>query len=101
MIVPSGYEGTSCTPITLINTIEQTNPDYIRNEMIKWALLVAFAAGVITAVILIIVDQSDKRLRNYEIIPKTFNVPVLGVVPSIEEMNIALEAKKKNGEVRK
>ncbi len=101
MIVPTDYEGTSCTPITLTNSIDQTNKNYTRNEVLKWAFLLAAASGVITAVVVIIIDQSDKRLRNHEIITKNFNVPVLGIVPTIEEMNATLENKKKNGEARK
>ncbi|MBR4942802.1 MAG: hypothetical protein IKZ28_02115 [Clostridia bacterium] len=101
MIVPADYEGTSCTRITRTDEIARTNENYTRNQAIKYALLFAAAAGVIAAVVVIIIDRSDKRLRDYEIIPKNFNVPVLGVIPTIEEINALAEAKKKNGEARK
>ena len=101
MIVPADYEGTSCTRITRTDEIARTNENYTRNQAIKYALLFAMAAGVIAAVVVIIIDRSDKRLRDYEIIPKNFNVPVLGVIPTIEEINALAEAKKKSGEARK
>ncbi|MBE7080694.1 MAG: hypothetical protein E7371_05590 [Clostridiales bacterium] len=94
MIVPTDYEGTSCTRITRTNDIEYLNPNLARNQAIKFGFLLAFAAGVVAAVIIIIIDMQDKRLRDHEIITRKFNVPVLGIVPTIEEMNQAVELKK-------
>ena len=94
MIVPTDYEGTSCTRITRTNDIEYLNPNLARNQAIKYGFLLAFAAGVVAAVIIIIIDMQDKRLRDHEIITRKFNVPVLGIVPTIEEMNQAVELKK-------
>ena len=68
--------------------------------MIKFALLFAAAALVIAAVIVIVIDKSDKRLRDTEIITKKFNVPILGIVPSIEELHEETNAKK-NGATKK
>ena len=101
MIVPTDYEGTSCTRITRTDNIERTNPNYRRNQSIKYAILAAVAAGVIAAVLIIIIDAQDKRLRDHEVIARKFKVPVLGIIPSIDEMNQAAEVKKQNKGARK
>lgn len=95
MIVPTDYEGTSCTRITRTDGIRRTNPNYRRNQTIKYAFLAAVAAGVIASVLIIILDAQDKRLRDHEIITRKLKVPVLGIIPTIEEMNQALDAKNK------
>ena len=94
MIVPTDYEGTSCTRITRTNDIEYLNPNLARNQAIKYGFLLAFAAGVVASVVIILIDTQDKRLRDHEVITRKFNVPVLGIVPTIEEMNQAVELKK-------
>ena len=96
MIVPTDYEGTSCTRITRNDDIQRTNPNFRRNQSIKYALLAAAAAGVIAAVLVIILDAQDKRLRDHEIITRKLKVPVLGIIPTIDEMNQAVDAKKQN-----
>lgn len=93
MAVPAGYEGTNCQRITRSDEIVLTNPSYTTNQAIKLGILAAAAAGVIAAVIVILIDRSDKRLRNYEIITKNFDVPVLGVVPTIEDLVLTSETK--------
>ena len=93
-IVPTDYEGTSCTRITRTDDIHRTNPNYRRNQSIKYALLAAIAAGAVTAVLIIIIDAQDKRLRDHEVISRKFKIPVLGIIPSIEAMNQSAEFKK-------
>ena len=95
MAKPADYEGTNCQRITRSDEIRLTNPGYTTTEAIKYGLLFAAAALVIACVIIIIVDRSDKRLRDYEIITKQFNVPVLGVVPTIETLTEESNAKAK------
>jgi capsular polysaccharide biosynthesis protein len=94
MTVPADYQGTNCERITRTDEIQRTNPNYRAKQAIKFAILAAAAAFVMAAVIVIIVDRSDKRLRETEIITKKFDVPVLGIVPSIEELNEEAHAKK-------
>ena len=94
MTVPAGYSGTNCQRITRSDDISLTNPGYTRNQAIKYAVLLAAVAFVIACVIIIIVDKSDKRLRDYDVLTKQFNVPILGVVPTIE-MPEANPSKKK------
>lgn len=86
MAVPSEYSGTNCQRITRNDGIHQTDPGYTRNQAIKYGLLAAIAAGAIAAVVIIIIDSSDKRLRDYEVITKKFDIPVLGIVPTIESI---------------
>ena len=94
MIVPTDYEGTSCTRITRNDAIRRTNPNYRRNQSIKYAVIAAMAAGIVAAVLVIILDAQDKRLREYEVITRKLNIPVLGIIPSIEEMNQVNDMKK-------
>ena len=94
MTVPDGYSGTNCQRITRADDIHLTNPGYTRSQAIKYALLVAAAAAVIASVIIIILDRSDKRLRDTEIIARKFNIPLLGIVPTIDELNEDFQAKK-------
>ncbi len=94
MAIPDGYSGTNCQRITTKDFIDLTNPGYTRNEAIKYAILVALVAAVIACIVIIIVDKSDKRLRDSESITKMFDVPVLGVVPTIEELAEESNAKK-------
>jgi len=94
MAIPDGYSGTNCQRITRTDNIHLTNGGYTTSQAIKYGVLFAAAALVVACVIIIIVDRSDKRLRDYEIITRNFNIPVLGVVPTIEEMEMASAAKK-------
>lgn len=94
MTVPDGYSGTNCQRITRTDNIQLTNPRYTTTEAIKYAFLVAAASAVVAAVVIVILDRSDKRLRDTEIIAKKFNVPLLGIVPTIEDLNEETLAKK-------
>ena len=94
MTVPDGYSGTNCQRITRTDNIGLTNPHYTTKQAIKYGILMAAAAFIITSVIIVFLDKSDKRLRDTEIITKKFNVPVLGIVPSIEELTEDSLAKK-------
>ena len=84
MPVPAGYDGTNCQITSTASSIHLTNPGYMRNQAIKMGILFGLVAAVIACVIIIVIDRSDKRLRDHEVITKVFNVPVLGVVPTID-----------------
>ena len=95
MTVPDGYSGTNCQRITRTDDIELTNPHYTTKQAIKYGILMAGVAGVIAAVFIVILDQSDKRLRDPDLLSKKLNVPLLGIVPTIEELKAEQAAKKK------
>ena len=84
MAIPSGYSGTKCRRITRDDGIVNTNQGYTLSTAVKYGLLAGAAALVLACVAVIVLDRSDKRLRNYEQTMSAFNVPVLGVIPTIE-----------------
>ena len=86
MTVPTDYSGTNCQKITVAESIHLTNPGYTTSEAFKYAILFAAAAVAVTCVVIIIIDRSDKRLRDYETVMRNLDVPVLGVIPTIEPM---------------
>ena len=96
MMVPSGYDGTSCSSITVLDEIHLTNENYAMTTMFKFAAIMGLAAIVVACVIVVIVDRSDKRLRDYELISRKFNIPVLGVIPTIEGMTKFTYARQDN-----
>ena len=93
MASPSGYIGTNCQRITRLNEVEQTNSGYMLKTAIKYALLFGAVSLVIASVVVIVIDRSNTRLRNYEATMEKFNVPVLGVIPTITEGENSEESK--------
>ncbi len=85
MPVPSGYDGTNCQRITRSDKIERTNKSLMTKTAIKYGFLLAAVATVVACVVVVMVDRSDKRIRNVEQLTETFNIPVLGVIPTIEK----------------
>ncbi len=85
MPIPSGYDGTNCIRISRIDKVHQTNSGVVAKTAAKYGLILGFAALVVAAIVIIIVDRSDKRLRNIEQISDTFNIPVLGIIPTFKE----------------
>ena len=92
---PDKYERTNCQLITVSNGISLTNQGYTTNQAIKYAVLLAAAAFIVTCVLIIIIDRSDKRLRDCDMITSEFNVPVLAIVPTIAELSEEAEKAKK------
>ncbi len=84
MPVPSGYDGTNCIRISRTDEVHQTNSGVVTKTAAKYGLLLGGAGLLIAAIIIIIVDRSDKRLRSIEQITDVFNVPVLGVIPTFK-----------------
>ena len=85
MAVPSGYDGTNCRRITRNDGVKRTNEGNMIKSSIKYGLFLAAATLVVACVAVIVIDRSDKRLRTLEQITDVLNVPVLGVIPSIQE----------------
>ncbi len=85
MPVPSGYDGTSCIRTSRTDDVAQTNTGVVTSTAIKYALIFGAAALAIAAVVIVVIDRSDKRLRSVEQITDSFNVPVLGVIPTFKD----------------
>ncbi len=98
MTVPEGYAGTNCERITRTDDIHLTNPGYTTNQAIKFGALAAMIALVIVCAVIIMADKADKRLRDTAVITRQFNVPILGLIPSIEEISENAADKKTNEE---
>ena len=93
MIVPDGYVSTSCTQITTVTDIELVNEGYILRQTIKFALLAAAIAIVLACVLVIVIDRADKRVRDCDSIPVQLKVPLLGIIPSIDDEELAAAQK--------
>ncbi len=85
--IPEGYSGTNCERITRTDDIRLTNAGYTTSQAIKYGILAGFFALVVACAVVILVDKADKRLRDTSIITKQFNVPILGFIPSIDELD--------------
>ena len=88
MAVPSGYVGTNCQRITRLDKVVRTNTGYAFKTAAKYALLAGAAAFVVACVAVIVIDRSNKRLRDYELTFERFGIPVLGVIPNIDPEDI-------------
>ena len=80
---PSGYTSTNCILMTVLTDVHQTNSGYTASQTTKYAMIAGVIAFLIAAVIVIVLDRSDKRLRDIDVLTKSFNLPILGVIPSI------------------
>ncbi len=102
MTVPDGYARTNCERITRTDDVHLTNPGYTTQQAIKYGVLAAFAALVVVCAVVILVDRTDKRLRDISTIAQQFRVPVLGLIPTIEETDGGvMDKKERNGEETK
>ena len=102
MAVPSGYDGTNCLQTTRIDTIHDLNPGLMKNQALKYGLLLAAAAFVVACVVVIIMENANRKLDDYTVLTKNFNLPVLGVIPEIdsEEMEASAVAMVSNNSNR-
>ncbi len=100
MAVPSGYQGTNCQRISRLDDVRLTNPNYMVKQTIKYSVLAAGLMFVAACILVVLLDQSDKRLRDHEVIPELFNIPVLGLVPSIDSLETDNNAKKKTAKTK-
>ncbi len=91
MTVPSGYVGTNCKRITRTDDIRMTNPGYTTQQALKYGTIAAFVTLLAACIVVLIADKADKRLRDTSTITKQFGVPILGLIPTIEELNAEIE----------
>ena len=69
-------------------------------EGIKYGALIGLAALVIACVAVVLAERADTRLHDYEKVAQKFNVPVLGVIPRISDIE-ARHAQRNKTEDRK
>lgn len=90
------YAKTGCTLVTpLYPMVEWMNESYTLTETIKFAVLVGLATLLVACIVVVVLDRLDKRVKEVELIEKRFNIPVLGVIPTI--LSQTTEEDKKGG----
>lgn len=77
---------TECTQMSL-NRSQQLNTGVVKKKTILFAALFGFFAAIVTVVILVILDSQDERIRDYNEFSKEIGLPVLSVIPNVEEFN--------------
>lgn len=85
MAKPDGFDKTNCQRITRLDDVKLLNPGDTQATAIKYAVLLGAATFLAACVAVVVVDYSDKRLRNFERTMEQLGVPVLGVIPTITE----------------
>ncbi len=90
----NGYNETNCRRITIDDDVEKTNPGYTVKQAIKYAAIAGIATLLVACFVIILIDKSDKRLRDVEVISKKFNLPVLGIIPNMDDLDSANNANK-------
>ena len=91
MAVPTGYIGTNCQKITRLDKVTLLNDGYAINTAVKYALILCAAAFVVACITVVVIDRSNKKLRDYERTMENFKIPVLGVIPTIATDHSATE----------
>lgn len=76
---------TRCQELTL-SYIKTINAGQATTEMIKNAIIFAFGAAVIAAVVIIILDNADTRVRDSEKLAQVLDVPVLASIPKMQDV---------------
>ena len=85
---PSGYVDTNCKVIDKTQVPTASNTANPKSSAMKFAIVVGAFATIVAAIAVIASYMSDKRVRDVEEITKVFNLPVLGVIPVIDEKSI-------------
>jgi capsular polysaccharide biosynthesis protein len=76
---------TRCQELTL-SYVKTLNAGQATTEMIKTAVIFAFGAAVIAAVVIIILDNADARVRDSEKLEQVLDVPVLAAIPKMQDV---------------
>lgn len=85
MPVSGIYTGTKCVPTIMYPEIYLINSGFTRSQTIKYGIIFGAAAMVVAAIILVIIYACDTRLRDPDSLTKNFQVPLLGVIPLIDD----------------
>ncbi|MGN1062574.1 MAG: hypothetical protein ACI4RO_05525 [Candidatus Scatosoma sp.] len=73
-----------CDPMTLSRS-HWLNSGNTQKKTVLFAGIFALGALLVACVAVVVADRSDERLRDYDSFSKSLGIPVLGVIPSIDE----------------
>lgn len=62
------------------------NAGYATKKAILFAAIFGLGALIVACVIVILVENADEKLRDYEAVSKSLGIPVLGVIPAIDKV---------------
>mgnify|MGYP007088296086 CR=1 FL=1 len=85
-----------CTPMK-VSYSHLLNPGNARKKAILFGAIFGLGALLIACVAVVVADNSDERLRDYDKFSKSLGMPVLGVIPSIDYLS-AQEVRQKKKE---
>ena len=77
------------------------NPGNTKKKTILFGAIFGLGALLIACVAVVIADNSDERLRDYDKFSKSIGMPVLGVIPSIDYLSVQENKQKKKEEKAK
>ena len=95
-IATETYYTAKCNPMT-VNYSHLLNPGNARKKAILFGAIFGLGALLIACVAVVVADNSDERLRDYDKFSKSLGMPVLGVIPSIDYLS-AQEVRQKKKE---
>lgn len=99
-IITETYYTAQCNPLT-VNYPHLLNPGNTRKKTILFGAIFGLGAFLIACVAVVIADNSDERLRDYDKFSKAIGMPVLGVIPSIDYLSVQENKQKKKEEKTK
>lgn len=75
-----------CNPMT-VSYSHLLNPGNTKKKTILFGAIFGLGALLIACVAVVIADNSDERLRDYDKFSKSIGMPVLGVIPSFDYLS--------------
>lgn len=84
-LLTSSDKNVACTQLSY-QLCRLLNPNQWVTEGIKYGALIGLATLVVACVAVVIAERADTRLHDYEKVAQKFNVPVLGVIPRISDI---------------
>lgn len=79
------YDATNCVLISTLAEVGHLNPTAEKDAIVKNTLIFGLLSAVLACVVVVLIGVADKRLMNYEATMEKFGMPVLGVIPMIED----------------
>lgn len=95
-IATETYYTAKCNPMT-VNYSHLLNPGNARKKAILFGAIFGLGALLIACVAVVVADNSDERLRDYDKFSKSIDLPVLGVIPSFDYLSAQEDKQKKGG----